>query len=138
MSMAKELHYYLTLNCTGLTTANTWVNKAPQTPATGVTIHEAGGSPPTPTFGSTPTFESPHFQIVARSTLYPTARSLAESVYRKLQTVKTATLLTSAASTASTVYLSINPMQAPFPLGEDDAGRYLIACNYATKKGLSA
>jgi hypothetical protein len=135
--MAEELRYYLTTNVTALTTSNTWVNKAQHSPNTGATLHESAGMAPSLTFGAAPNYENPRIQIVARSTTYPAARSLAENVYRVLTAVDSVYMTTGAGSTSQTAYLSIDPVQTPFPLGEDETGRYLMACNYQVKKELS-
>jgi hypothetical protein len=73
--------------------------------------------------------EEAAFVVHVRSASYATARSKAGAAWGRLHKF---------AGTLSGVrYLLIEATQSPFPLTRDDAGRWIIACNFNAAKELS-
>ena len=109
----------------------------PNVQDTATFIYETQGVGPTRVFGSSaPAFENPGIQIIDRSSDYDTARNSAELIYKILQGQANVTLLP-AAGTTGTLYLTLEPQQSPFSIGQDDNDRSQISCNYLISKELS-
>lgn len=110
----------------------------PMAPDTSTFVHEYGGRAPEFTFGSSsPAWEIPRIQVVDRSTDYVAARKSAEFNYKLLMGQVNKTLKPSSGATG-TRYLSIEPQQSPFYLGQDDNLRHRFVCNFECLKSLSS
>ena len=110
---------------------------APSAPITTTVVLETQGTPPTRVFGSSaPAFENPGIQIIDRSSDYQTARNSAELIYRLLQAQANTTLKPTTAD-SGTRYLTLEPQQSPFSIGQDENGYHQISCNYLVMKELS-
>ena len=108
----------------------------PDSPDACVAIFETPGRASTKAFGTTIQFENARFQILARSSreslvsgAYSTARSLADSIYVKLDGAGNLTL-------SGIKYLYIEALQTPFQLERDENHRAIICCNYETQKAV--
>jgi hypothetical protein len=81
---------------------------------------------------SAPVFERPRFQVTVRDTLqnFQTARTLATSIYNKLDGLSEETM-------GTTRYSYVRAIQTPFllgPAGEDKNARPRVVCNYEAVK----
>jgi hypothetical protein len=131
-----EIAKYLADNSIGTVGTNIFKGHLPATPNTATSIFEEPGSGPSFTFGLAPAYETPHLQIVCRSSEYKAARVKAETIYRLLDGVAGVTLKPAATDTGA-LYLRIEPLQVPFGLGNDENARALVSCNYRVMKELS-
>lgn len=75
-------------------------------------------------------YEQPGFQILARSSDYPTARANADAAYDLLDGLAGRSLPTS----TGTYYQEITAQQPPFFSGNDQNHRYIISTNYIVAK----
>jgi hypothetical protein len=131
-----EIKYYITSN-TLAASSITYKAFMPDIPNKIVSIYEYSGQSTRFSFSSTsPIYEQPSIQIVTRSTEYTTARALADTIYKKIITVKNATLKPSSMATGCK-YLTINAISPPFYLGRDASDRTKIVTNYHIQKMLS-
>jgi len=107
-------------------------------PDTIVALYETAGWAPEWTFSSgttSPAFERPGLQAIARSTSYATARGHAYRVYRILDGVANKTL---PHTSSGTLYQRIAAVGSPFSLGQDQNGRFLLSCNFDVSKARSS
>jgi hypothetical protein len=70
--------------------------------------------------------ETPSLVVHVRSASYATARSKADAAWGRLHKY--------AGTLGGVRYLLIEARQSPFPIGRDDAGRWIIGCNYGVTK----
>ena len=135
--MLDEIGAYLEAQSVGTvkTTANnpSWpIYKGGVFPGTqddGITLAEGPGDSPISEMGSTVgavAAEAPSLVVQVRSASYPTARNKAETAWTKLH--KYIGIL------SGVRYLIIEARQSPFPIGRDEAGRWIIGCNYSVTK----
>lgn len=106
----------------------------PEEPDECVVLREYPGTLGRYTFGVIGvTTEAPRVQIVCRGARedYATPRDTAETIYQALSAVANQSL-------SSTRYLSVTPLQPPFPLGTDANARVSIVFNVAIEKAVSA
>lgn len=80
----------------------------------------------TSTGGASVIFERPSFQILSRSTIYPTARTRAETAYNLLDGLADKNLPVA----TGTRYLQVTAVQPPFFLQRDDNERYIVSVNF--------
>lgn len=131
-----ELSAYIISNATGFVAApatsgiQIWLNRFPEDGSNhAVALYESGGVGPNYTYTGISS-ERPNVQVICRSTSYATARSTANRIYSLLAGVENATL-------TGTSYTRITPVQSPFDIGADAAGRSMISCNYQSEKAVS-
>ena len=111
---------------------NLFRSMMPPTPHTCVGIYENAGLPPDWSMGaSTPTRERGRVQIVCRSTSYQTARTNMETIHVLLDHKITNS---TSVSSSGPRYLQVRASQTPFPIGQDENGRFRLACNYDIDK----
>lgn len=110
----------------------------PNDPFTVTTIYEYPGSRNQFTFGTTSAaaWERPRLQVVSRSTSYATARKKIESIYSALELVANQTLAPTSTAVGS-LYIRIQPIQAPFTMGIDYHELMRVTCNFDVMKTLS-
>lgn len=140
MAMLNEIAAKLAALGVGVVGTTIFIGAMPETPAACCALYEYGGQAPEMGFG-TPgiAFETPAVQVVFRGEAndYAGPRALAETAYRGLTAVETATLSAGAGGT-SAFYHWIHAQQAPFLLRRDDSQRVYIAVNFYAEKELSA
>ena len=94
-----------------------------------IALAEGGGERPVnemgPTVGAVAA-ESPELVAQVRSASYSSARSKAEAIWTKLHKYS--------GTMSGTRYLLIEAWQSPYPVGRDDAGRWIIGCSYRVTK----
>jgi hypothetical protein len=122
------------LQTQGVGTVGTDLFKAmlPDTPDACVAVLEFGGDEPVDTYSVTAgtiKVERPALQIICRAAQddYSAARTKAESAYKQLHNLGPATL-------SGTVYLGVKAREAPFTLGRDSNGRWLVGFNLSVWK----
>ena len=99
-------------------------------PDTVAVLYETGGTGSEYVFSTGATevvYEEPNLQLISRSTTYSKARSVAETVYTKLDGLSETVM-------SSVRYLDIEAMQSPFSIGRDEQERYLVSVNFRVKK----
>jgi len=104
-----------------------------QVPDTIVGLYETAGWEPQWVMSSastSPAFERPGLQAIARSTSYQVARGHAYRVFRILDAVANKTLPHS----SGTYYERIAAVGSPFSLGQDQNGRFLLSVNFDVTK----
>jgi hypothetical protein len=116
----------------GLGTVGTTIHigMMPETPDVCCAVYEYGGPPSDLGFGvSGVQHETPGVQVVFRGSPgdYATPRTSAGTAHNGLAAVQGTTL-------SGTAYLTIRPVQSPFPLKRDANDRVYIACNYLANK----
>lgn|GEM_PF-1452845 len=103
-------------------------------PDTIIGLYETAGWAPqwVMTTGTTsPAFERPGLQAIARSTSYATARGYAYRVHRILDNVVNKML---PHTSSGTLYQRIAAVNSPFSLGQDQNGRFLLSVNFDVTK----
>lgn len=98
-------------------------------PDEAIGLTEGPGDGPINEMGSTVgavAAEAPSLVVHVRSGSYVSARAKAEAIWTKLHKF--------AGPLSGVRYLLIEARQQPFPLGRDDAGRWIIGCNYDVTK----
>ena len=85
---------------------------------------------------SAPAWENAFIQIIDRSSDYQIARNSAETIFTLLQGQANVNLTPSSSATG-TLYLTLEPQQSPFSIGQDDNDRFQVSCNYLVQKSLS-
>lgn len=108
-----------------------FLSTSPDTPDTAIVVREYGGEAPVMVH-NTPgvAYELPRFQVACRAVDYETARLAAERCYRALARVANQQI-------GGARYLSIAPLQPPFPIGPDESGREIVVFNCGVQKTLS-
>lgn len=131
-----ELSAYIIANATGFVAApatsgiQIWLNRFPDDASNhAVALYESGGVGPNYTYTGLD-HERPSVQVICRSTSYATARTTANRIYTLLSGTENATL-------TGTSYTRITPIQSPFDVGADAAGRSMVSCNYQSDKAVS-
>lgn len=99
----------------------------PDEPAACVAVYETGGEPPDTSKAGIEA-RNPRLQVLCRAEDYEAAMAKAEAAYAALVAVRGEIVGSGA------VYHSIRPLQEPFAIGKDDAGRSLISCNYSVSR----
>ena len=124
-----ELAAHIVASSTAFTEGtNLFKSKLPATsPNTAVALYESGGITPGARLSTTNAFEQPSFQVLSRSTSYVTARQNAQIVWNIFDGFADSTL-------TNVRYLSIVPVQSPFPVGRDENSRHLISVNFNVRK----
>lgn len=116
---------------TSATKAQIWLNRFPEVGAdTAIALFESGGIAPNYTYTGL-SVERPAVQVISRSTSYATARLNAQRVHDILAATQNTTI-------SSVGYVTITPVQPPFDIGTDAAGRSMLSCNFIAEKGVSA
>ena len=94
-----------------------------------LSITTTGGAPPLRTQNSVaqPAYQRPSAQLVARAASYPAARTMINAAYSAVAGVRSEVI-------NGVYYREMNPMQEPFDLGLDSAGRATLAFNVAAIK----
>lgn len=126
MALLDEIGALLVANGLGTLGTDLFLSLLPANVASAsVVITETGGSAPEYVHESLEaSVERPSFQVVVRDTGYANARSKANDIWKLLSKQRN-TLL------SGVKYLSIRPVQSPFPLGPDENERIQIITNYA-------
>ncbi len=129
MAMLDDIGALLVANGLGTLGTNLFLSLLPANVAdASVVITETGGSGPGYVHETAQaSTESPSFQVIVRDNDYGNARSKADSIWKLLSRQRN-TLL------SGSKYLSIRPIQSPFPLGKDENERLQIIANYAVVK----
>lgn len=127
----EELTSHIVTNTTTLVVGtNLFMTGFPATgPDTAVAIYDTGGVAPTESFGGV-VMETPSVQVIARSTSYVIAKGLAQDIWNTIIAIKNSTL-------SGTEYVYTTPQQSPFSIGNDEAERELVSCNYFVNKEVS-
>ena len=105
----------------------------PPSPDAVGTVYEYGGLAPERLFGVVGLgYDKPTIQVLFRGNPfdYTGPRAMAEKAYRALMAVQPGPLCAG----VSTIYHTIDPVQAPFTMGVDVNNRYKIACNFYIKR----
>ena len=130
-----ELSAYLVANITGFVagpstgTTQVWLGRFPEaSQGRAIALFESGGVEPQYTYSDV--HERPSVQVISRSTSYAQARLGANQVWALLAAVENDTL-------SSVDYVRITPLQSPFDIGTDPAGRSMLSCNYTVEKAVS-
>lgn len=130
-----ELATYIAANVAGHTLAvNFFKGLLPDTPDLATALYEYGGSFGNLGFGVPGLkYESPAVQLVTRGAPgdYTTPRARIEALYKQLPRVQGQVL-------SGAYYLTIRPMQSPFPLEIDAANRKKFVVNFTIEKEMSA
>lgn len=134
MSILAEIQTYLTsLGTLGTIT----IGNMPASPDVMGTIFEYGGQSPDRQFGTSGIkYEKPAIQLVFRGVAfdYNGPRAKAEVAYRALAAIQPGAL----GGGVTTIYLQIDPQQAPHPIALIDANnRHKIGINFYATKELS-
>jgi hypothetical protein len=88
-----------------------------------VGLYVYGGEPNQETFGSGPAaVEQPRVQVLVRGTISDVAYAKCRAIYELLQPITNETV-------NGQDYKRIQPLQVPFGMGQDAAGRFLVAFN---------
>lgn len=96
-----------------------------------LTIIESGGSGPTRTQNqSSASTQRPTAQVMVRAANSPTGRAMLKAAYDALDGIFNTTL-------SGTYYLSVMARQEPTDIGQDDAGRAMVAFNILAEKQAS-
>ena len=124
--MLDDIGALLVANGLGVIGTNLFLSLLPANVAdASVVITETGGSEPGYVHEAIEaSTERPSFQVIVRDSDYANARSKANSIWKLLSRQRN-TLL------SGSKYLSIRPIQSPFPLGGDENERLQIIANYA-------
>lgn len=115
-------------------TASLYAGFAPDSNDPCVILYETGGSEPVRSFatGSGVVLERPRVQVVSRSNQYDYAssRTTIDAVCKLLEGMPARTI-------NGVRYQWCGALQSPFPIGRDESGRVLLACNFEVIKELS-
>lgn len=118
---------------TGGVTTTIYRGYMPPSPDEAVQIIETGGLAPIHAMSGGPgnaVVERPTFQVIRRSPAYARARAEMNVIWKLLDGHGDVTV-------NGTRYQWIEARQSPFPLGQDESGRWLLACNFLAAKALS-
>ena len=126
MGLLDDIGTLLVNNGLGTIGTNLFLSLLPANVAdASVVIIETGGSEPGYVHETAQaSTERPSFQVIVRDSDPETARSKANTIWKLLSKQRN-TLIN------SSKYLSIRPIQSPFPLGRDENERDQIIANYA-------
>jgi len=130
MATLDDIGTYLASQVGSLTLGtNLFLGRLPDDPDTCVALYEYGGETPVSTMGgdAMPPVEQPRIQVNVRAPGYPSAHTLALSVWTALEAILNETL-------TSTRYHRVAAIQSPFPLERDSADRVIFAQNYRVQK----
>jgi hypothetical protein len=131
-AMLGELVSYLAAQGVGTPGVDLFQGAMPHEPDAALVLQRYPGIMNTPERGDPPSVavERPRVQVLARAPHPAQAEARAQAAYRALIRLANQRL-------GATWYLRAEPLQAPFDLGRDDAGRWLVGFNVQIEKGLA-
>lgn len=127
-----EIGTYLQTQGVGTLAVDLFLGRMPATPDTAMSVMEYGGLAPVKAMSATPgaaVLEMPSIQVLSRSANYTTARTRAESAYKKLDGFS--------GVLSGVRYGFISANQAPFFIQRDENDRVWIGFNCLVSKALS-
>lgn len=129
---AEEIARYLAEQGVGTVGVNLFAGGMPDQPDEALAVIPYYGRQPQLERGATPDvgIEYPRAQILARANHPRRALELAERPYRVLARLANRRL-------SGTWYVGVVPLQSPYSVGRDEAGRYLAGFNIEAMKGPS-
>ena len=133
--LAEDICAVLSAAGVGTAGVNLFAGFLPDAPDAASVVYETGGSAPTMAMRATvgAVVENPSVQVVSRALAYDeaAARATSHTAWKALCGLPDQTV-------NGTRYLWALPIQSPFLMGRDEAGRVLIAFNADVVKEVSA